>query len=231
MAFSALDIIRTATTTLFDASHKRWPLAELLDHINEAARAIATVKPNANTQTVVLDLVQGTLQTLPEQYTILSRVTRNMVSTGVGGDAIRMVQGRGLMDSFFPGWQANASLFGPIVKHVTYDDADLRHYYVMPGNDGNGHIEAIVGVMPESLTTSGDPLLEASYESLVVALPDLYRTPVTDYVLYRSFAKDQGIAASAQRAQMHLSSFQTALGITDQAQTSSSAARVPQKGA
>lgn len=231
MAFTALDIIRTVTRTLFDADHSRWPLTELLDYVNEAARAVATAKPNANTQTVELTLAQGTLQTLPDQYTILSRVTRNMVSAGVGGSAIRMVQGRGLMDAYFPGWQANAALFGPVVQHVTYDDADFRRFYVMPGNDGTGRIEAVVGVMPSALTTSGDPTLEDSYAALTVALPDLYRTPVTDYVLYRAFAKDQGIPASAQRAQMHLGSFQAALGITDEAQTSSSAARVPQKGA
>lgn len=232
MAFTALDIIRPATTTLFDADHVRWPLSELLGYINEAVRAIAAVKPNANTATAELTLVAGTLQTLPDQYTILSRVTRNMVSPGVGGAAIRMVQGRGLMDSFFPGWQSDAALFGPVVKHVTYDDADLRRFYVMPGNDGAGRIEAVVGVMPAALTIGvGDPLAESSYSALTVGLPDLYQTPVQDYTLYRAFSKDQGIAASAQRAQMHLSTFQIALGITDKAQTSSSAARVAQVGA
>lgn len=236
MAFTALDIIKTATKTLFDADHVRWPLLELLDYINEACRAIATAKPNASTDTVTINLVQGTLQKLPDSYTILSRVTRNMVightdpGGPVGGDAIRMVSGRALMDAYFPGWQSNTALFGPVVKHVIYDDADLRHFYVIPGNDGTGKIEAVVGVMPAAIVLGGDPTLEANY-AVAIALPDLYRTPVLDYTLYRAFAKDQGIEASAQRAQMHLGSFQAALGIVASAQTTMSAARVPQAGA
>lgn len=236
MAFTALDIIKTATKTLFDASHVRWPLAELLDYINEACRAIATAKPNACTDTVTLSLVQGTLQKLPDSYTILSRVTRNMVighaepGGPVGGDAIRMVSGRALMDAYFPGWQSNSALFGPIVKHVIYDDADLRHFYVIPGNTGTGKIEAVVGVMPGTIIIGGDDTVEANYAA-VVPLPDLYRTPVLDYTLYRAFAKDQGVEASAARAQMHLGSFQAALGIVTDAQTTMSAARVPQVGA
>lgn len=229
MSFTALDIIRTATPILFDASHVRWPLSELLDYINDAVRAVVTLKPNAKTDTVTLALVQGTLQSLPDQYTILSRVIRNKTASGVGGNAIRMVDGREAMDAFFPGWQADAALFSSTVQHVIYDDADLRRFYVIPGNDGTGSIEAVVGVMPAPITVSSDPLNEASY-NLAVPLADIFRTPVTDYMLFRAFSKDQGVPSSEARAAKHLSAFQLALTGTTEAQTTTSAARVPQAG-
>lgn len=235
MSFTALDIIRTATPILFDAGHKRWPLAELLDHINDAVRAIVAVKPNAKTDTVTLSLVQGTLQTLPDEYPVLARVTRNLNAGHsapggpVGGPAIRMVDGREAMDAFFPGWQSDTALFSATVKHVIYDDADPRHFYVIPGNTGAGLIEAVVGVMPAPLAPGGNPLLEATY-NVAVPLPDLYRTPVTDYVCFRAFSKDQGIPASQTRAANHLAAFQSALTGTAAGQTEISAARVPQGG-
>lgn len=236
MSFTALDIIKTATPILFDADHVRWPLPELLDHINDAVRAIVSVKPNAKTETVTLSLVQGTLQTLPDNYPVLARVTRN-ITTGhlapggpVGGPAIRMVDGREAMDAFFPGWQSDTALFSPIVKHVIYDDAAPRHFYVIPGNTGAGLIEAVVGVMPDPITVSDNPNLEATY-NVAVPLPDLYRTPVTDYVCFRAFSKDQGVPASQTRAATHLAAFQNALTGTAAGQTEISAARVPQGGA
>jgi hypothetical protein len=227
--FTCLDVIRSASRALIDADHVRWTLPELLDHINDAVRAIVVAKPNARTETVTLTLQQGTLQTLPDEYTILSRVTRNLTqahsSPGgpVGGPAIRMVSGRELMDSFFPGWQSDTTLFSSLVQHVIYDNADLRQFYVIPGNTGTGMIEAIVGVMPEAIAPGGDPNTEATY-NIPVDIPDIYRTPVVDYVLFRSFSKDQGVPASEARAQKHLQAFQMALQITTEAQTIISAA-------
>lgn len=233
--FTCLDVIRTASRALFDTDHVRWTLPELLDHINDAVRAIVAVKPNAKTDTVTLTLAAGTLQTLPEQYTVLARVTRNMV-TGhtepggpVGGDAIRMVGGREKMDAFFPGWQSDASLFATTVKHVIYDDANLRRFYVIPGNDGTGKIEAVVGCMPDTIVTAGDENLESTYSN-IIELPDIYRTPVTDFVLFRSFSKDQGVPQSEARAAKHFSAFQTALGATTAGQREMSAATAAKTG-
>jgi hypothetical protein len=230
--FTCLEVIQTASRALIDDDHVRWTLPELLDHINDAVRAIISAKPNAKTDTVTLELVQGTLQTLPDEYPILARVTRNIITAHdeiggpVGGVAIRMVAGRDKMDSFFPGWQSDAALFSSIVRHVIYDDADLRHFYVIPGNTGAGRIEAVVGVMPATLAPPGDPALEATY-AVEVPLPDTYRTPVCDYVLFRAFSKDQGIPQSEARAAKHFSAFQAALGVTTSSQSEISAARVP----
>lgn len=236
MAFTVLDVILSASRTLIDPDHVRWTLPELLDHLNDAVRTIVAVKPNAKTDTVTLTLASGTLQTLPDEYTILSRVTRNLTTAHtapggpVGGEAIRMVAGREKMDAFFPGWQSNAALFSSNVKHVIYDDADLRHFYVIPGNDGSGMIEAVVGVMPPAIVLlGGDPDAEATY-NVAAPLSDLYRTPIVDYVCFRAFSKDQGIQASESRASKHFQAFQSAIMGTTAAQGEISASRAQQQG-
>ena len=229
MAFTVQNVLSVAATTLLDSDHVRWPLTELLSYLNDGVRTIVSIKPNANSRTVTLALASGTLQTLPDEYTVLSRVTRNMltghdeVGGPVGGAVIRPVMGRGLMDAFFPAWQADESLFAATVKHVIYDQADLRRFYVIPGNDGTGKIEAVVGVMPAAIPEPASPTLLASY-SATVGLPDKFRTPLTDFVLARAFGKDSMVPASEARAAKHMAQFTEAMGAISAAEQGSALA-------
>jgi len=218
MTFTATNIIASASTTLLDANHKRWPKDELISYINDGLKAIVTMKPNAATDTVTLALGLGTLQTLPEQYTVLSRVTRNLLVAHtdedgpVGGATIRPLKSRDLLDSTIPGWQSNEAMFAKTVRHVIYDLADPRHFYVAPGNTGTGLIEAVVGVIPAPIAVETD----------LIGLPDLYRPILSDYVIYRAFAKDSGMAASQARAAMHSSAFKEALSALAQGEATMS---------
>lgn len=235
MSFTARAVIESVSRVLFDVDNIRWPLPEMLDHINDAIRMIATIKPNACSETRTLYLAAGTLQTLPDECTVLSRVTRNIVVAHgdpggpVGGDAIRMVSGRELMDAYFPGWQSDATMFGPKVQHAIYDLADPRRFYVIPGNDGTGRIEAIVGVIPDALDTSNSTAI-ADYE-IVIPLRDTYRAPIEDYVAFRAFSKDQGVPASEARAAKHLGAFQTAMQAIAAAEGGSAVTSAAAKGA
>lgn len=212
MAFTAKDVFSYADTVLQDEDHDRWPLAELLGYLNDGIRSIVSVKPNANSATVTLTLREGTLQELPPNYTILSRVTRNLAtghtdpSGPVGGKAIRPIMGRALMDAYFPTWQDDATLRATQVMHVAYDRADTRKFYVVPANDGNGKVEAVVGVMPAAISVPASPDNIDSYTANV-NLPDKFRTPLTDYVLARAFGKDSGVPNSEGRAAKHMQLF------------------------
>ena len=207
MSIFAAGILASASTTLLDPRYKRWPEAELISYINEAMKAIVARKPNAATQTVTINLESGTLQTLPAQYPILSRVTRNLtIAHGdpggpVGGPVIRPIKSRDLLDAMIPGWQSNEVLFSATVKHVIYDLANPRVFYVAPGNNGTGMIEAVVGTIPASIALSSD----------AIPLPDIYRNLITDYVLFKAFSKDAGIPASEARAAAHFGMFESAL--------------------
>lgn len=212
MAFTVRDILTETGITLTDEDAVRWPLAERLGYVNDAIRDIIAAKPNAATATVTLTLAPGTLQRLPDIYTTLSRVTRNITVAHdapggpVGGDAIRPLASRDDLDALIPGWQSNTSLFAARVVHVIYDLADPRVFYVAPGNDGTGMVEAVVGLQLADIPVPASPLLITSY-SAVIPLRDPYRNAITEYVLHRCYAKDAGIPAAANRSVAYLNSF------------------------
>lgn len=224
MTFTAKDVMQSAATTLLDLDFVRWPLAELLGYLNDGLREIVSIKPNANTKAVTLSLAAGTLQTLPPQYPILSRVTRNMI-TGhtepggpVGGVAIRPIKDRAILDALIPNWQADAALFSATVKHVIYDLADPTIFYVAPGNTGAGKIEAIVGAYVDEIAIPADPSDLANFTA-TVGLPDAYRNPLVNWVCYRAFSKDGGLPASAERAAAHLNLFMSQIGANAQGES------------
>lgn len=202
MAFTAAQIMSKASTILQDAGAIRWTPPELLTWLNEALIEVAVQKPNARTEVAVLDLVAGTQQELPPDYTTLARVLRNKrVSTG--GRAISMIAKRELLDASIPNWQDSTQMPNAAdVAYVIHDLAAPRSFLVVPGNDGTGKIEAIVGRNPTPVPAPGNPLLIESYTG-AVDLPDIYQGVVTDLLLARAFSKDSGAPDAAQRAVAH----------------------------
>ena len=222
MTFQARDVMRRVATTLQDQSNVRWPTLELLDYLNDGLREIVTIKPNAASKTVVLELDEGTLQTLPPEYTVLSRVSRNMATLAVGAGAIRRLDSRSIMDSQIPNWQDPARIpFAKTVVHVIHDIADPNTFYVAPGNDGTGMIEAVVGVIPEAIAAGGTDI--DTYTALV-SLPDIYLNALADYVTYRAYSKDGRVAGSSARAQAHFELFRGSVTNFAQAETGMSLA-------
>lgn len=215
----AKDILESASITLLDPTHVRWPLTELLFYLNKGLKALALDKPNAVTQTVELSLAAGTIQDLEAMdpnYISLVRVLRNQ-----NGAAITPVS-RTMLDVIMPGWQdtgvvpANAQ-----VEHVIQDVADPRSFHVYPANDGNGVIEAVVSVIPDPIPAAADLTNLDTYDQ-DVPVPSIFENALTDYVLYRAFAKDSDDPANAARSQSHYVMYGSQIGkklATDQATT------------
>ncbi len=211
MAVAASVIMKRASTILQDADAVRWTPMELLDWLNEAQRAVVIAKPNAKSGTAVFNLVSGTRQTLPEQYTILSRIVRN---GGATGKAIRQLARREILDAQLPGWHNTAVLpFNAQADYAFQDMMNPREFYVAPGNTGTGSIEAVVGMVPANVATpsSGSQLDIAAYTG-TVDLPDIYQSILLDFLLFRAFSKDSAAPDAAQRAQTHLGLATAALG-------------------
>lgn len=221
MAFTAKDVMLRATTVLQDAGAVRWPATELLLWLNDAAREVALHKPNAVAETVEIQLSEGTWQTLPDEYISLIRVSRNLATSAqavggrTGGKAITPIV-REILDAQMPGWQDPSVLpSSPQVNHIIQDMMDPRTFYVVPGNDGTGMIEAIVSKMPTEIDQPANPLDMDSYTA-TVDLPDIYRNALVDYVLYRAFSKDMNLAGNGQRAAAHYQQFAQAIGLKTQ---------------
>ena len=210
MTFQSKTVMERAATTLQDATNIRWPLRELHGYLNDGLREIVTIKPSAKSKTVNISLASGTLQTLAPEHVILSRAVRNMTESG-GGKAIRRLDSRSIMDSHMPSWQDPSAMpFAKSVVHVIHDIANPTQFYVVPGNDGTGVIEAVVGAMPTPSPEPAAPDSLASYSD-IVDMPDSYFNGLVDYVIYRSYSKDSRVAGSAMRSQAHFQLFRTSI--------------------
>jgi len=212
------EIFTRAATLLNDADHIRWPLPELCDWLNEGVKAIALAKPSATAITSILKLDYGTKQILkiteaPKPVMLLSlrRNVVNNVQPYVGGRTIRRVD-KALLDSIEPDWHnRNVVQFRKEVRHLVYDELVPLEYWVYPGNDGTGYVEADVSVLPPPLVAAGNINSIGSYGA-DVGLLELYGGPLLDYVLYRCQLKDD-IDGAAGRSAVHFQQFASVLGI------------------
>lgn len=224
----ASKIITDASVILMDVDFVRWPISELAGWLDHGVLSIITVKPSASSETIELSLDRGTKQKLPDDQRIrqLLDLTRNLGgANGAAGRAIRSVS-RSELDGNEPNWHDPRYVaFRKEVRHFVFDETLPREFYVVPGNDGTGLVEAAVATLPERVVdrVTGDTDTLASYE-LEVGIGDEYEPALLDYVLYRAFSKEDP-AASPQRAITHYQAFATAIGLQTQVETATSPGR------
>lgn len=224
------DIMVRAGVLLQDEEHTRWPLRELVTWLNEGQNAIVLAKPSACSGTAPLQMVRGTLQSLPEGHLALLDVTRNLLGDGQnpanGGRVIRIAK-RELIDSQDPYWHDNSKVrFRREVRQAIFDEQSPRQFYVYPGNDGSGFVEAVTGRAPTPVVATGDEDDIASY-NVPIGLPAPYDGPLVDYIVSRSYAKD-ATTGNPALATAHYQAFAGAVGIKIQVEgaTSPNARRI-----
>ncbi len=213
MPITARQVMELAGIALNDVGGNRWPFAELCLWINEGVGAIVLAKPSASSLTVVLRLQAGTYQTIGADYLALLRMVRNIDAAGpprVGGRFIA-VTSRAALDAQMPYWHDQSRTpYRKEVRQIVFDDAAPLDFYVYPGNDGTGMVEAVVSKLPPAIVATGDPVEIASFGQ-DIGLPDIYLTPLLDYILYRAFSKDS-LEANPGAAAARYQAFTVALG-------------------
>ena len=229
MAVKAGAVLHRAQTLIQDNTGIRWPLPELAQWLNDATREVTLYKPSASSDSVVLSLTRGTRQTIPAGALMLLRIIRNLESGSTasdrkGGRAVRLVN-RDVLDTQHPDWHSDGpTRFTLGVKHFTFDESDPTTFYVFPGNDGNGTVEALVSQAPPPIDEAGTTL--ADYE-VDMPLPDVYANAVLDYVLYRAYSKDASFAENMERANAHYNAFSSSLGAKTSSEFSGGANHAP----
>lgn len=221
------EIMHRAGVLLSDDEYVRWTLPELCDWLNEAQRAIVLAKPSACARTIVINLAEGTKQAVPQAGDpvplMLLNIVRNVASVGPpikGGRIVTPVE-QAVLDAQEPYWHdPRRTPYRAEARHFVYDEAVPLEFYVYPGNNGQGKVEAAIAVLPAELVASDDENDIASYEQQL-DLPEPYSVPLLDYVLYRAQSKDD-TASNAGRAAAHYQQFATALGIKVQVEGATS---------
>lgn len=213
----ASEVMNRASRILLDEEYTRWTMTELAEWLTDALREVAMQVPTATARNIVINLVEGTFQQLPATCQQLLRVVRNVDIVGdnrVGKSVITIVD-RNALDSQNPNWHdGNMVRFKPYARHFVFDETDPLTFYVWPGNDGTGHIEAVVSVIPNAVqaASGADPEDINSY-SMDLDIRDVYANLILDYTLYRAYCKDSQNAGAAQRAALYYQQFAQSLGI------------------
>lgn len=219
--YTARELFEKAGILLNDTGQftttRRWPLSELCGWLNDGLGAIVNQKPSATAKTVTLPLVKGTLQSIPDGYISVLRPVRNMRTVSSDRKPRRniTVVPDDQLSALNSTWHDEYSVrYTQQAKHLIFDEANPRAYYVYPGNDGTGSIELVLCAAPVKLAPSDPSKPEdlASYE-FPLPLDDIYFGVLLDYVLYRARSKDTQDAGSTTRAALHYQQFANGLGI------------------
>ena len=217
----ASEIMTRASRILLDEDYTRWTMTELADWLTDALREVALYVPTATSRNIVINLVEGTFQRLPADCQQVLRVVRNVDLEGdnrVGKGVVTIVDRRAL-DAENPNWHDGQYVrFKPYARHFVFDETDPLTFYVWPGNDGTGHVEAVVSVIPSAVKADDgkDPESLDSY-SMTLDVLDVYANLILDYTLYRAYCKDAQNAGAANRAALYYQQFTNALGIKSNA--------------
>ncbi|WP_018865125.1 DUF6682 family protein [Thioalkalivibrio sp. ARh3] len=182
-------IVNRAAQMLLDESGRVWPPEQLLGHLSAAQRAVVKIKPQALTETTVMQLQPGAKQEAPGL--ILHRVTRNMGTDGkTPGRAVRRVD-EAMLTRFNPNWAADRNARDS-VQHWMRNDQEPHVFYVDPPNTGNGHVEVNYAAAPAELSSETDEL----------ALSDDWEPALTHYVISAALGQETD-GQSWQASQMH----------------------------
>lgn len=224
MTTSAAYLMKNAGIMLQDEQHIRWTLPELARWIDEGIKTICLANPSAATRSTIFSLKFGTRQRLPltlldngDQPLGLKKIVRNIddpKQPETGGRVITVVSAK-ILDAQEPNWQNSKVVsFNKTVRHYVYDEKNPLEFYVYPGNNGAGCVEAVVAYCPAAISKpskdSNAGLNNIETWDTPIGLPDPYSTCVAEYLMYRALLKDD-TTGSTSRANYHFSQFQTML--------------------
>lgn len=198
MASTAQSIIQEAQELLQDTSGIRWPATELVAHLNDGQRELATLRPDWYATYTPLVLVTGAKQTLPAACIHFMDLVRN-----TGGRAITQVEQQ-MLDAFNPNWFAMTP--SGTVQHFTYDPRNRDTLLVYPPAVAGTSVDAVYSVMPADIPAPSG----ASYSTVTgtLASKDDAKNPLLHWVLFRAFAKDAEFGGNAAMSASHYQLFQ-----------------------
>jgi len=195
-----------AQLILNDTSGIRWPVANLIDWLNEGQKATVRLAPEANCVSAYVQLVEGPRQDLTALCATagtrvpmrLIDVTRNVTdATGLPAlRAIRIVNRRAL-DQYDPDWPSATAV--SLVQHYMFDSRNPKEFFVYPPQPAvtPGYVEVVYSAEPTDLANGTES----------IDLDDSYAAMLVDYVVHRALSADAEYGANPQRIAQHYNQF------------------------
>ena len=195
-----IDLVRRQ---LHDPKGERWTDQHMADFLSAALRQVVLVRPSSNARTVNLDLVSGTLQSIPEDGLSAIDVPRNIRADGSPGAPITRTD-RESLDTALDDWHGDEP--EDSVDHWVWDDRRPREFYVTPPVEGGTKVELVYARAPDQVAVPGEGEDWPDME-----IDPVYSGPVGEWMLYLSYMVDTGEGSQA-KAGHHYQSFYQALG-------------------
>jgi hypothetical protein len=193
-------LIAQASEIAQDETNVTWSTTQALEWLNDAQKALVSMRPDASVSVSSMLLVPGTKQMTSGRR--LMGVSRNMGSDGATeGRAVRLVE-RGIKDDYNPSWHSDTATL--VVKEYIYDARLPQQFWVWPPVSPASpvYIETIEATTPADLTA----------QSQAISINDIYAPPLVEWMCYRFFSRDAEEMPDAQRAASHFGNFFALMG-------------------
>lgn len=191
-----------------DESHATITSASLIEWLNDALRALVSVRPDVSTSTSNHLLVPGTRQQISGTNDLrVLTVIRNMGAAGTAPGMGIQYFDRSDMDAFNPNWHADTA--STVVTGYTFDQETPKEYYVTPPVHATTpvYVMLVKSVSPGTITATTD----------TVAVDDIYVPAIIEWVCYRAFSRDSEETPNWAKAARCFSSFFNLLQVKMQA--------------
>lgn len=204
MTTTAQSIIKTAQELLQDDG-TRWPATELVAHLNDGQREIATLRPDVFAVTASVS-VTGVKHTLPTACVDLVEIPRN-----TSGSAITQVD-RKMLDAVEPGWYTKTA--SATIKHFTYDVREPDVFYTYPPAASGASVDMVYSTAPTDVATPSG----ASYTTVNgnISCRDEFKNALLHFVLFRAWAKDAEFGGNAALSASHYTLFKSGVEVSGQ---------------
>lgn len=189
MAVTVQTLIDRIARDLVDMRNVRWSRLELIDFMNDAIAAILLRRPDLSrtttqvqTSTVQVDLPVDAYQILAVNH--INNVAAQYVDINK-------------LNQLYPSWRTTTGT----PSCWTRNELDETTLFLYPAPSEQVNVEVVYS-----------RTLKVAEETDAFPLSEIYEGVVADFVMYRAYNKDSQAPNDANKAQLHLQAFATALG-------------------
>lgn len=204
---TAQQIVDAAGILLHDTDHDRWSEDELLADLNDGEKAIVLLKPDSYVNSTSFQLAAGVYQSIPSGgIQFLSRAAINMGTDGSTlGQSITFAE-KDDIDTHNPDWPTDDA--SATVIAIMFDPKYPKKFLCYPPQPSSnmGYIRWPYSYSPTDIAAIGN----------TINLDDIYKEPLIQWLLYKSYARDKEDAANQALSDDARNEFYRLLGIKDQ---------------
>lgn len=205
----ASSLFHACSIDLNDLEYVRWTKSDLAEYLTDAIAATAALKPTLFSVFVPLRLAPGAMQTVPGEYSELIDVLYNLNPDGTDGEPVNQGSFTAARAIGRPACTPAYGV-GYVVRAYTVHPENDTYFIVdppAPQVDPMPAVRALMRRAPNVITTETDAVVMAN------TAPELYRSMLLEWMLYRAFARDTESSDSFQKSQAHYKAFYQFLGL------------------